>query len=214
MEEWFDTCSLTYPEKRSDKQVEGLREAVGFIHGLIADELASGIPAERIFLGGISQGCATALHVMLSFDKRLGGFMGIAGWMPFESVIRSFLEAGRRRPSYPRNEISAEITPPSKQAIIQAMSFTRTNLSLPPIDPTTASEPPECLKTPVYLCHGDCDWVVHPELGRKVYSLLEQLGMDPITWEDLEGCGHWYKVPETIDSIIEFWGTKADFLPS
>lgn len=78
--QWFDVHSLAQPETWSDLQLEGLREAVHFVHGLIRDEMDAGIPPERIMIGGISQGCATALHVVLSFERRLGGFVGIAGW--------------------------------------------------------------------------------------------------------------------------------------
>jgi len=205
MTEWFDTWSLTYPEKRSDMQIEGLREAVGFIRSIIAEELATGIPPERIFLGGISQGCATALHVLLSSETRLGGFIGMSGWMPFESSVRGVLQERGSVREGDKGETS-------KNSVTKAINFVRTNLSIAPLD--ASAQPPECVKTPVYLCHGDCDQVVDYELGRKIYNLLKGLGMDPITWENMEGFGHWYKVPETIDSIIEFWGTKSDFLPS
>jgi phospholipase/carboxylesterase len=39
---------------------------------------------EHIFLGGVSQGCAMALHVGLTYPKKLGGLIGIAGFLfPF-----------------------------------------------------------------------------------------------------------------------------------
>lgn len=86
--EWFDIVSLTSPEEDGEKQREGLREAVDHVDALIALEVAHGIPEERIFLGGISQGCATALHVLLASGRRLGGFVGMSGWLPFAHDLR------------------------------------------------------------------------------------------------------------------------------
>ncbi|KAF8545226.1 Alpha/Beta hydrolase protein [Trichophaea hybrida] len=88
MTEWFDTASLTFPEEQGHMQKEGLRDAVEHIEGLISDEVELGIPEHNIIIGGISQGCATALHVLLSHKARLGGFVGMSGWLPFASNIR------------------------------------------------------------------------------------------------------------------------------
>jgi pimeloyl-ACP methyl ester carboxylesterase len=88
MTEWFDTASLTFPEEQGYMQKEGLREAVEHIEALISDEVQLGVPEHNIIIGGISQGCATALHVLLSHRTRLGGFVGMSGWLPFASSIR------------------------------------------------------------------------------------------------------------------------------
>ena len=44
--------------------------------------------AQRIVLGGISQGCATAIRAMLP-GRTLGAFVGFCGWMPFPRDVRA-----------------------------------------------------------------------------------------------------------------------------
>jgi len=107
MNEWFDTASLTFPEEQGHLQKEGLREAVAHLSALIEAEVRSGIPHDHIIIGGISQGCATALHVLLALGHQLGGFVGMSGWLPFASNIREIcglrsgagLRASAGRPS-------------------------------------------------------------------------------------------------------------------
>jgi lysophospholipase-2 len=85
--EWFDIYSLTDPTLREELQTEGLQQSVAFIRQLIDEEISAvGGDALRIVLGGISQGCATAVRVMLS-SRRLGALVGFCSWMPSPSDI-------------------------------------------------------------------------------------------------------------------------------
>ncbi len=66
--------------------MEGLRATASFLHRVIeAEAEAEAVGLGNIVLGGLSQGCATALHVLLSFEpdvrekSALGGFMGMSG---------------------------------------------------------------------------------------------------------------------------------------
>ena len=40
------------------------------------------VRAPRVFIGGASQGCCTALHCALQFPQKLGGFVGVVGHQP------------------------------------------------------------------------------------------------------------------------------------
>lgn len=88
MVEWFDVYSLTDPSLRQKLQTEGLQQSVAFVSRLVEEEIktADG-DAGRVVLGGISQGCATAIRAMLSCPK-LGAFVGFCGWMPFPDDAR------------------------------------------------------------------------------------------------------------------------------
>lgn len=86
--EWFDLASTSNPHNQPGRQVEGLTASVKRISQLINDEIQQGVPASNIILGGMSQGYATAAHVLKSYllsnpDEPLGGFIGISGWIPF-----------------------------------------------------------------------------------------------------------------------------------
>ncbi|CAH2039623.1 unnamed protein product, partial [Iphiclides podalirius] len=79
MPSWFDlrTLDATAPEDE-----EGILRATNLIHGLIKDEVKAGIPANRVMLGGFSQGGALALHAALTYPERLAGVMSLSCWLP------------------------------------------------------------------------------------------------------------------------------------
>ena len=55
--EWFDIYSLTDPSSREELQIDGLRDSVAFIQGLIDKEVQAWGPSaqDRIILGGKSR---------------------------------------------------------------------------------------------------------------------------------------------------------------
>ena len=56
-------------------------ESVALVAELVEAQLASGVPAERIALGGFSQGGVIALELGLSFRKRLAGIMALSTYL-------------------------------------------------------------------------------------------------------------------------------------
>ncbi|TGZ79863.1 alpha/beta-hydrolase [Ascodesmis nigricans] len=100
MTEWFDIYSLSDPDSRGELQLPGLRNSVEYILGLIEDEVQrlQG-DAEKVILGGISQGMATSVWALLAGGRKLGGFVGMSGWFPFagEAEKGSPVEAVRSR---------------------------------------------------------------------------------------------------------------------
>ncbi|KAK7528742.1 Alpha/Beta hydrolase protein [Phyllosticta citriasiana] len=86
MSQWFDIWSLENPEELKDIQKAGLSESISSVIEVIEFE-ASLIGTEKIILAGISQGCATAIHALLQGERRLGAFVGVCSWLPFQSEI-------------------------------------------------------------------------------------------------------------------------------
>ena len=76
---WFDIIDIG-PGRREDEP--GLRASMADVQALIDREIASGIPASRIVLAGFSQGCAMTLLTGLRAPQRLGGLLGLSGWLP------------------------------------------------------------------------------------------------------------------------------------
>ncbi|KAE9364610.1 hypothetical protein N431DRAFT_563885 [Stipitochalara longipes BDJ] len=95
LSQWFDIWSIEEPSDKKDFQIDGLRHSIGEILDIIRDE-ALLVPQSRIILGGISQGCATAIHTLLYGGKKLGGFVGFCSWLPFQEDIVA-LGAGSTR---------------------------------------------------------------------------------------------------------------------
>lgn len=85
---WFDTFSLDDLSLRQDLQVPGLRDNIGNIKQIVEDEVQRlHGKADRVILGGFSQGSATALWSLFTgaavAKGMLGGFIGLGAWMPF-----------------------------------------------------------------------------------------------------------------------------------
>lgn len=79
MRAWFDILGL---DRQSRQDEEGIRHSQRLIERLIDDEHGCGLPYDRIFLAGFSQGGALALHTGLRYPKRLAGFIGLSCYLP------------------------------------------------------------------------------------------------------------------------------------
>ena len=79
MPAWYDILG---PDLVSQQDASGIQSSERAIVALIAQEVARGIPAERIVLAGFSQGCAMALHTGLRLPQRLAGIMALSGYLP------------------------------------------------------------------------------------------------------------------------------------
>lgn len=79
MPSWFDlkTLDISGPEDE-----EGIKQASQNIHSMINTEIEKGVPAERIVLGGFSQGGALALYSALTYNKPLAGVVALSCWLP------------------------------------------------------------------------------------------------------------------------------------
>jgi phospholipase/carboxylesterase len=79
MPAWYDIRGANLVQQQDAEGIERSRLA---IVALIENEVARGIPCERIVLAGFSQGCAMALHTGLRLPKRLAGVIALSGYLP------------------------------------------------------------------------------------------------------------------------------------
>ena len=79
MRAWYDVLGAQL-DKREDET--GLRATMRQVQLLIEREVARGVPARRIVLGGFSQGCAMTLLAGLRYPQRLAGLLGMSGYLP------------------------------------------------------------------------------------------------------------------------------------
>jgi predicted esterase len=182
---WFDVYSLTDPDARQELQSPGLRETVIHVLDLLDHEVARlGGRADKVLLGGMSQGMAVALHVLMQWQGRLGGFIGCSGWMPFAGVVNTI---GNRSDVAGALQKALELHKPA------------------------AGEVGGWWETPVFLGHGSDDAWVDVELGRNVRDVLSGFGMS-VVWKEYTGAeeeGHWLKEPEEFDDILVFFAGAA-----
>lgn len=84
MRAWYDIYDLTNREREDE---EGVRESAQQIDALIQQEITNGIPTEKIFLAGFSQGAAMALYCGLRYPKKLGGILALSGYLPIAKTL-------------------------------------------------------------------------------------------------------------------------------
>lgn len=90
---WFD---FTGGGADMGPAIAGIKRSRGLIQQLLAEQEAAGVAAEDIFLFGFSQGCLMALDAGLRYGKRLGGIIGVSGWLAFqEEYPAAFSPAAR-----------------------------------------------------------------------------------------------------------------------
>ena len=174
--EWFDIWSLSDTAARQELQVQGLQESIQHIRGIIDDEINThGMAPSNIFLGGLSQGFATAFHVLLSQPYRLGGFFGLSGWCPFKQDLE--LMSGER--------------------ISGLRQFYAQHLDI------AATTTDRTLETPVFMAHCEDDGVVEFRHGEEARDVARKLGLET-QWSKYEEGDHWINEPQGVDDIIEF----------
>jgi phospholipase/carboxylesterase len=79
MPAWYDILGANLVDRQD---AAGIQKSEQAIKALIENEVARGIPYERIVLAGFSQGCAMALHTGLRLPHRLAGIMALSGYLP------------------------------------------------------------------------------------------------------------------------------------
>ncbi len=79
MRAWFDVVSL---QRDSGEDLAGIKASAAAVNALITREAARGIPAERVVLGGFSQGGAIALYCGTRQPVPLAGIVGLSTYLP------------------------------------------------------------------------------------------------------------------------------------
>jgi predicted esterase len=85
---YFQT-SLSAVNRSEDES--GIIKSADYFHGLIANEIASGIPSERIVIGGFSQGGAMSLLSGLSSPDKLGGIFALSSYLLLQGKAQQII---------------------------------------------------------------------------------------------------------------------------
>uniref|UniRef100_A0A8C7LD23 palmitoyl-protein hydrolase n=1 Tax=Oncorhynchus kisutch TaxID=8019 RepID=A0A8C7LD23_ONCKI len=83
----FDLMGLS-PDSPEDEA--GIKRAAENIKAIIDHEVKNGIPANRVMLGGFSQGGALSLYTALTCQQQLAGVVALSCWLPLH---KSFPQA-------------------------------------------------------------------------------------------------------------------------
>jgi len=95
MPSWFDIRGL---DPQTEEDAAGIEKAANTIKSLVDAEVAAGIPAERIVIGGFSQGGAAAIYAALTMDKNVGGVTLLSTWLPLHQRFPAVAKANLSTP--------------------------------------------------------------------------------------------------------------------
>ncbi|KAH8092463.1 Phospholipase/carboxylesterase [Cristinia sonorae] len=88
MPAWFDIVDLGFAGTEDEK---GMLKTVHSLNQLITAEVDAGIPADRIVLGGFSQGAAMTLLTGLTTERKLAGLTVLSGWLPLKDKFKAMV---------------------------------------------------------------------------------------------------------------------------
>lgn len=73
----------------------GIKNATKQVHNMIEDEIKAGIQADRIIIGGFSQGGALALYSALTFPQKLAGVVALSCWLPLRKSFPGVMKTSK-----------------------------------------------------------------------------------------------------------------------
>ena len=91
MPAWYDIISLESTRREVDES--GIVHSRSAIRRLIARENGRGIPSERIFLAGFSQGGAIAYTTALTHPEKLAGVIALSTYIPSVDLLNTEMDA-------------------------------------------------------------------------------------------------------------------------
>ncbi|KAH1308116.1 hypothetical protein KXV68_008036 [Aspergillus fumigatus] len=147
-------------------QNDDLETCVEYILQVVEEEIIRlDGDSRRVVLGGFGQGMAVAIAALLAAQRRLGGFVGVSGWVPHPERIGSL--AGRGRGLLVENE--ARMGASEGSAGADGVE----------VDPGADS----MLETPVLLSYLEDDPCVDIQTALTVDETLNRLGFVKVVWD-------------------------------
>ncbi|KAG0216520.1 hypothetical protein BGX28_000034 [Mortierella sp. GBA30] len=100
---WYNILSMSTINREQDEQ--GLlrsRQQGRFFIQIVREEVEkNSIPANRIVIGGFSQGCVLGLLTALTSEFKFGGIVSLSGYMPLHTKIMNMAaDANRKTPIF------------------------------------------------------------------------------------------------------------------
>ncbi|KAL8584663.1 hypothetical protein ACOMHN_002392 [Nucella lapillus] len=173
MPSWFDIHGL---ELSSAQDIEGIKEASHTLQHLVENEVKSGIPRHRIFIGGFSQGGAVALYTAFAVNKPVGGVVALSTWLPMHTVLMS---------DKPVGGVVALSTWLPMHTVLMSDKETKYNKDVP-----------------ILQCHGTHDPLVRFTWGRETSQFIKSFNPN-LEFKSYDSMMH-SSCPEEMQDIKEF----------
>jgi phospholipase/carboxylesterase len=109
MPAWYD---ISASEFGRDDDEDSVRSSQVDINALIEREKERGIAADKILIGGFSQGCAMTFQTGLRYPEKLGGLLCLSGYLPLEASFEAERsEANKNIPIYYGHGLEDQVIP-------------------------------------------------------------------------------------------------------
>ncbi|MCE9678563.1 alpha/beta hydrolase [Shewanella sp. AS1] len=109
MPAWYDIRGL---DMKNRADIAGVLVSEKAIANLIDEQIAAGIPADKIVLAGFSQGGVMSLFTALRYDKPLAGIMALSCYLASgEQLPDNLSEANRHTPILQQHGEKDEVVP-------------------------------------------------------------------------------------------------------
>jgi predicted esterase len=194
---WFDMARLSDPEYKKKIQLPGLESSAVQIMDILNTQLQE-VPPENIILAGFGQGCAMALAILMSLDHSLGGFVGMSGWLPYQSSLEEALESKPEPDELGEHGL--------QEPCVRAQTFLRDLFDLPALD--TPEKETTAYGTPIFLAHGTKDTTIPVAFCDAAAKTVRAAGYK-VTMKQYDGMAHGVAVSLEIDEILEFIGSRV-----
>ncbi|CAI4213581.1 unnamed protein product [Parascedosporium putredinis] len=133
----------------------------------------------------------------------------MSGWLPLQHEIRCILEDADKPPDEDDPFDQGDADGDDRDTMLEVVSHIRDSLSIAANHTPTRES--TSIRTPVFLGHGAMDEKVLPSLGQEAFETLKALGFTT-EWRGYQDEGHWYKIPDEIDDILDFIRVKVGWL--
>ena len=84
MPAWYDILTLDW---NGPEDAAGIRDAATGLRRLVEREEERGIPSDRVFVGGFSQGGSVALYAGPRYSRPLAGIVALSTWLPQPATL-------------------------------------------------------------------------------------------------------------------------------
>ena len=165
-------------------------------------------------LGGLSQGCATVLVALLTWEgEPIRAAFGMCGWLPFRKQMEDILIANMGNSDDGGEDVfetDGGAVEYNTDTASHAISFLREELGM-----ESGGKELVFRKIPLFLGHGVEDQKVPVGFGREAVSYLKHLDVN-VECHEYDGLGHWYSgamlsdLVSAIRSITAWEYTKDD----
>ncbi|PSR87106.1 Alpha/Beta hydrolase protein [Coniella lustricola] len=226
--QWFDDWHLSpnmttdVADLRYDEglQTTALGETVAFLHTLIAKEAELLGGAQKVALGGFSQGGAASLVAALlwSGEEQLAAVVGMSAWLPYQKQMMEHFDSPSSCDGansldcdeldlFEQSSLADDSGSDHTSTVTTSLDWLREEIEMPACGRPVSQQPKGT--TSVLLCHGKQDQQVYAECGRQATEVFPRFGLEDVVWRTYEDVEHEISVNMLCD-VATFLRTKFE----